>query len=108
MGLLSEVKQDVGPYLRRSLDRVRTNWYNLIPDSAKPPRNLKGAVVISFTVQPKGEIVGMRTERVSGQVELDRAAWGALTASSPFEPLPSELIAPYLAIRLTFCYNPPL
>ena len=108
MQVLSELKQDVGPYLKRSLDHVRTKWYSLIPDSAKPPLNRKGAVVISFTVLSKGEIVGMRLERVSGFVELDRAAWGALTTSNPFEPLPSEFGATHLAMRLTFCYNPPL
>ena len=48
----------------------------------------------------------MRSSRPSGDVALDRAAWGGITASAPFAPLPSEFHGPYLALRFHFYYNP--
>ena len=46
--------------------------------------------------------------RKSAQAEkpLDRAAWGGITASNPFPPLPSNFGGPYLALRFRFYYNP--
>src|ERR1700730_13491757 len=34
----------------------------------------------------------------------DRPAWGSITASNPFPPLPSEFTGPYLALRFRFYY----
>jgi len=42
----------------------------------------------------------------SGDVALNRAAWGGITASSPFAPLPAEYKGPFLALRFRFYYNP--
>jgi hypothetical protein len=41
----------------------------------------------------------------SGDVDLDRAALGGISASDPFTPLPSDFNGPYLALRFKFCYN---
>ncbi len=41
----------------------------------------------------------------SGDVALDRGAWGGITASNPFPPLPNEFGGQYLALRFAFCYN---
>jgi TonB family protein len=53
-----------------------------------------------------GKVAGMRIIGPSGYVSLDRAAWGGITASSPFPPLPNEFKGPYLALRFHFYYNP--
>jgi hypothetical protein len=42
----------------------------------------------------------------SGDIPLDRAAWGGITASDPFAPLPNAFHGPYLALRFHFYYNP--
>jgi hypothetical protein len=42
----------------------------------------------------------------SGDVSLDRAAYGGITASTPFPPLPGEFGGEYLALRFHFFYNP--
>jgi hypothetical protein len=42
----------------------------------------------------------------SGDVSLDRAAWGGITASNPFPPLPKEFGGSYLSLRFRFYYNP--
>jgi hypothetical protein len=48
----------------------------------------------------------MRLAAGSGDVALDRAAWGGVTASNPFPPLPGEFSGQYLALRFHFYYNP--
>ncbi len=48
----------------------------------------------------------MRLVGQSGDIALDRAAWGGITASNPFPPLPSEFHGNYLALRFHFFYNP--
>jgi outer membrane biosynthesis protein TonB len=97
---------DFGPYLGRVVHVFRINWYNLIPEVARPPLLKKGKVSIEFAIMPNGSVAGMRLVGPSGDVSLDRAAWGGITASNPFEPLPREYHGPYLALRFNFYYNP--
>jgi TonB family protein len=97
---------DFGPYLERILHTVRMNWYNLIPEVARPPLMKRGKVSIEFAITKNGQIAGMRLAGQSGDVSLDRAAWGGITASNPFPPLPSEFSGQYLALRFHFFYNP--
>ncbi len=97
---------DFGPYLSRVLQAVRMNWYNLIPEEARPPLLKKGKVSIEFAILKDGKIAGMTLRGPSGDVALDRAAWGGITASVPFAPLPGEFHGPYLALRFHFYYNP--
>jgi len=97
---------DFGPYLSRVLQAVRMNWYNLIPEEARAPLMKKGKVSIEFAILKDGKVAGMRIIGPSGDVSLDRAAWGGITASVPFSPLPGEFHGPYLALRFHFYYNP--
>ena len=97
---------DFGPYLNRVVAVVRMNWYNMIPEAARPPMLKKGKVAIEFAILPDGKVAGMRLTGESGDVALDRAAWGGITASNPFSPLPTEFHGPYLALRFYFFYNP--
>ena len=97
---------DFGPYLERVLHDVRLNWYNLIPDVARPPLVKKGKVSIEFAILKDGSVAGMKLDGPSGDVSLDRAAWGGITASNPFPPLPSEFGGQYLQLIFHFYYNP--
>lgn len=97
---------DFGPYLSRVLQRVRENWYNLIPESARAPLLERGKVSIEFAILPDGRVAGLNLVGPSGKVPLDRAAWGGITASNPFAPLPGEFHGPYLSLRFHFYYNP--
>ncbi len=94
---------DFGPYLQRILEDVRENWYHLIPPSAEMK---KGKLAIEFAITKDGKVADMRLIATSNDVALDRAAWGGITASNPFPPLPSEFTGPYLALRFRFYYNP--
>jgi TonB family protein len=97
---------DFGPYLSRVVQAVRMNWYTLIPEAAQPPLLKKGKVAIEFAILKDGRVAGMRIADGSGDVSLDRAAWGGITGSNPFAPLPGEFRGPYLALRFHFYYNP--
>jgi TonB family protein len=94
---------DFGPYLQRILQNVRENWYHLIPESAEMK---KGKLAIEFKITKDGNVAEMRLVTSSGDVALDRPAWGSITASNPFPPLPSEFNGPYLSLRFRFYYNP--
>jgi hypothetical protein len=97
---------DFGPYLQRVLYRIKMNWYNLIPEVARPPLMKKGSLIIGFAIMKDGTVQGMVLQAPgSGDVYLDRAAWGGITASNPFGPLPSEFGGNYLALRIKFIYN---
>ena len=94
---------DFGPYLQRILQDVKENWYHLIPESAEMK---KGKLAIEFAITRDGKVADMRLIATSGDIALDRPAWGSITASNPFPPLPSEFTGPFLALRFRFYYNP--
>lgn len=94
---------DFGPYLQRILQDVRQNWYLLIPPSAEMK---KGKLAIEFAIKRDGQVAEMRLVATSGDTALDRPAWGSITHSSPFPPLPNQFTGPYLALRFRFYYNP--
>jgi TonB family protein len=85
---------------------VKQNWYTLIPEAARAPLMKKGKVSIEFAIPKDGKVAGLQLEGSSGDVSLDRAAWGGITASNPFPPLPAEFGGQYLALRFHFYYNP--
>jgi TonB family protein len=97
---------DFGPYLARVLHDVRQNWYNLIPEVARAPIMKQGRVAIEFAILKDGRVASMALAGTSGDVSLDRAAWGGITASNPFPPLPKEFGGSYLSLRFRFYYNP--
>ena len=96
---------DFGPYLSSVVAIVRQNWYELVPESA---RRKTGNVSIEFSIMKDGSISGLKRDKSSGDPTLDRAAWGGITASSPFPALPTEFKGKYLALRFTFSYIKPL
>jgi outer membrane biosynthesis protein TonB len=96
---------DFGPYLQQVLRVVKANWIHGLPESAWPPLYKKGEVSIDFAILKDGSIAGMRYYSGSGDVSLDRAAYGGITASSPFQPLPAEFGGQYLSLRIRFILN---
>jgi TonB family protein len=104
MEILSDTQGvDFGPYLQRILEDVRQNWYRLIPESAEMK---KGKLAIEFAIMKDGHVQGLTVRTSSGDVALDRPAYGSITASDPFPPLPSNFTGPYLELRFRFYYNP--
>jgi len=95
---------DFGPYMNQVVNRVRVNWYSLIPQAARL-RQLRGRVVIIFTISNDGTVRDERIVADSGYVPLDRAAEGAILASNPFPRLPDDFDGENLILQFTFLYN---
>jgi TonB family protein len=96
---------DFGPYLTRIVQIVRQNWYTLMPPSVYPPILKQGKLSIEFVILKDGKTTGMVVHTSSGDVALDRAAWGSITASTPFPPLPKEFPGQILGLRFYYFYN---
>ena len=75
--------------------RPSTPGIPLIPDEVNPPIYKSGAVAIRFKVLPNGRLMdgSLVLEGRSGDMALDRAAWGALTGSN-YPPLPQGVPRP--------------
>ena len=102
--ILSDTKgYDFGPYMNQVVNRVRYNWYSLIPETARLGR--KGRVVIIFTITQNGTIDNPHIVANSGADPLDRAAFGSITASNPFARLPQGFDGDRLVLQFTFLYN---
>jgi TonB family protein len=95
---------DFAPYLKQWHLITDKTWQGLMPQEVNAPILRKGMVKIRFKILPNGEVTGMVLEGRSAYVSLDRAAWGAITASS-YPPLPMEFAGPYLELRAYFLYN---
>jgi TonB family protein len=107
MEILSDTRGvDFGPYMKRLHVTVQEHWDPLIPEVALPPMMKKGVVVVEFAILKDGTIKAMSLVKGSGDVALDRAAWGALTSATPLPKLPIEFSGDYLLIRAAFFYNP--
>jgi TonB family protein len=102
--ILSDTKgYDFGPYMNQVVNRVRYNWYSLIPEIARLGK--KGRVVVIFTITQNGTIDNAHIVANSGTEPLDRAAFGSITASNPFAKLPAGFDGDRLVLQFTFLYN---
>src|SRR4029077_19204474 len=93
---------DFNPYLARVLHDVKQNWYALIQESASWK---KGRVVLEFYIMKDGSVAGLKVVGSSGDVAMDRPAYGSITGSNPLPPLPIEFTGPYLGLRFSYYYN---
>ncbi|MGA8765925.1 MAG: TonB C-terminal domain-containing protein, partial [Candidatus Acidiferrales bacterium] len=96
---------DFGPYVKRMLSRLKTNWYAAMPEQAKMGE--KGKVAIILTVLWNGELSpeNGQIDYGSGKPELDKAALDAVRNSGPLESLPQAFDGSYVKLRVVFLYN---
>jgi len=95
---------EFGPWVRRFKALVQRNWEPLIPDAPMAMR-MQGRVVITLNIHKDGTITDVR---VVGPCPVDgynTAAYGALRASNPTPPLPSEYPDDKAFFTVTFYYN---
>ena len=97
---------DFSGWLQRWHRETARTWDPLIPDEVNAPIYKSGMVAVRFKVAPNGRVIdgSMVLEGRSGDVALDRAAWGAITGSN-YPPLPHDFHGPYLELRAYFLYN---
>ena len=96
-----------GPYLQRVIFDTKRAWYPIIPEAAQPPLLKQGVVAIRFKIFPDGSVKEMHLDGPSGDVSLDRAAWGGITGAAPYPPIPKEFKGQFLELRFYFLYNIP-
>ena len=96
---------DFSSYLNRVVDRVRREWYSVMPESAR--MGDRGRVVIDFKIMRDGSVPVPEPilRSTSTKEPLDRAALSAIRGSSPFEQLPPAFSGPYIELRFIFFYN---
>jgi len=91
---------EFGPWIRRFIAQVKRNWF--IPYAAM---SMRGRVVIQFNVHKDGSITDLT---IVGPCPIDafnNAAFGALAASNPTQPLPPEYPSEKAFFTVTFFYN---
>ncbi len=105
--ILSETNGvDFCSYIRESvLAPIRSTWINLMPEEVYSPTFKQGHAKVDFFIYQDGKVRDLRLEATSGDVALDRAAWAAVAASSPLEPLPFQFKGRNLGLRIHFYYN---
>jgi TonB family protein len=96
---------DFGPYMKRIVYDTERAWWPIVPEVAKPPLNKAGRVLIRFKIMKDGTVTDMKLEGPSGDVSLDRAAWGGIKGALPYPQLPKEFKGDYLELRFYFLYN---
>jgi outer membrane biosynthesis protein TonB len=97
---------DFSGWLQKAVRETHRAWDPIIPEEVNPPILKRGEVEIVFTVLPNGRVQSgsmMLTGR-SGDVALDRAAWGGIVGAD-YPPLPSEFHGPNIQLRFRFMYN---
>jgi TonB family protein len=91
---------EFGPWLRRFVAQVKSNWN--VPQSAMA---LPGRVVIQFHVLKNGAIRDLQVVKPSTIEGYTVAAFTALKLSNPTLPLPAEYPAESAFFTVTFHYN---
>jgi outer membrane biosynthesis protein TonB len=93
---------EFGPWIRRFVAQVKRNWF--VPYAAM---SLKGHVVITFNVHKSGAITDLTVIGPASVDSFNNAAFNALAASNPTEPLPGEYPSDKAFFTVTFYYNEP-
>jgi TonB family protein len=91
---------EFGPWVRRFVAQVKGNW--LIPLAAM---SMKGHVVLTFNVHKNGALTDLAIVQPCPIDAFNNAAYGALAASNPTQPLPPEYPADKAFFTVTFFYN---
>jgi TonB family protein len=91
---------EFGPWIRRFIAQVKRNWF--IPYAAM---SMKGHVVITFNVHKDGSISDLAVVGPCPVDAFNNAAFGALSASNPTQPLPPEYPSDKAFFTVTFFYN---
>ncbi len=97
---------DFSSYLSRVKQEIYDHWILLIPEAAYPPLRKSGKVMIQFAILKDGSVAALAIQGPSGDVSLDRAAYGGISASNPFPPLPQQFGGQFIGLRCIFYYNP--
>jgi len=91
---------EFGPWIRRFIAQIKRNWN--VPYAAM---SLRGHVVLTFNVHKDGSISDLTVVLPSQVDGFNNAAFNALVASNPTQPLPPEYPTDKAFFTVTFYYN---
>jgi len=91
---------EFGPWLRRFIAQIKRNWF--IPYAAM---SFRGHVVLTFNVHKDGSITDLEVVGPASVDAFNSAAYNALAASNPTQPLPPEYPSDRAFFTVTFYYN---
>jgi TonB family protein len=91
---------EFGPWVRRFVAQVKRNWF--IPYAAM---SLRGHVILTFNVHRDGRITDLTVLKPSVVDAFTHAAYNAILASNPTQPLPPEYPDDRAFFTVTFYYN---
>ena len=94
---------DFGRYLNAVITKVRSNWFSVMPESARLGQ--KGRVLVRFTIVKDGKVQDLKAVLESGNQALDRAAVAAVQTSNPFPALPDDFKGERIVLQFPFLYN---
>jgi TonB family protein len=97
---------DFGPYMRQALQLMGRLWLSSASIKVASADNAQTGTIIRFTISPEGKISAMQLVESAHEIEIDRAAWGAITGVGELPPLPREFNGPNLVLRVGFGVNP--
>jgi uncharacterized protein (TIGR03435 family) len=95
---------DFSSYIQRIQSDVGRNGAPLAPSNASR-LSKSGVVAIRLVLLPDGKIGATKLEQSSGNADLDKTAWYAITSKGTFPPLPSAFRGPEVELLLKFFYN---
>jgi protein TonB len=100
MGASSPFGTQLGWYADQLQDKVAQHWNT---DDVPPRIRTAPQVVITFTLQRDGSVVGTpQVKQSSGLLQLDRSAQRAIVESSPFPRIPPAFTRDRAEIEFTF------
>lgn len=86
------------------LEKTDKAWLPLVPEEARPPQSKVGSVRIDLTLAADGRPRRLLLQEPSGDIVLDRAAWGAIT-NAHYAPFPQGFDLPAIQMAYIFNYN---
>jgi protein TonB len=102
--LLSDAQGvDFRPYLARVLASVKDRWFAIMPEAVKQGRT--GRVGVQVVIQRDGGLGKVVYVGTTGMAALDNAAIAAISAASPFPPLPAAYRGAEIRVQINFAYN---
>ncbi len=91
---------EFGPWVRRFIAQIKRNWF--VPYAAML---MSGHAVITFNVHADGALTDVDVIAPSSVDSFNTAAFNALIASNPTQPLPPEYPDDRAFFTVTFYYN---
>jgi TonB family protein len=102
--LLSDAQGvDFRPYLAEVLAAVKRRWFAIMPDAVRQGRT--GRVGVQMVIPRDGSLGKVVFVGTTGVPALDNAAIAAISAASPFPPLPREFRGSEIRVQINFAYN---